>query len=869
MKIFLSVSLATLLTSNAYSQLKAEFMQDAERTSDGASMNSSRARAVGTGYLLRANNAPSCEQKTFSLASPTANMNMFVTNIMNINGHTKDEVCAPNAKLDSFLGFGAERYSVSRCQRAIECKKLWDDPSSEEEINKLLSVIVAKDYGANSLRQNLDAMEDLEKIKRFSFSKFNLYVHDCFNRFRMDAKNKNCNTEMLTDIFEKHQEKCLGGNACFRNESSEVTENYAAYKELKKSDERSRFTKIEGFLNNRVNVAVKDIMKEDNKMIQRLKELVSDESFKKLKAEQKMEFFFDKIGFNNLEKLNDPILGKDFGSMTSRDLISKSGKYKELMAIVDDKTLTAESFEQRYNDFRKKRANEMLTKGNSCRETKSLDDICVDVTGLADRKSVAKEAINADRLSSRIVNRDEDYERLKVLYGKGGDDNTLAIFIEAKRCSAFGLGNEMLSFTNGSGTELMTEGKSGISRLRENSGKDDTKDGSDRNSIMDYVGDLHTVSGSSKGVVSSGAISSKVVEDGEITEVPMDTSATSSFAGQFNNAISTPASGTSYNSNSFADYNSSSFGSSYVDTSSNGSSNGKKDDNSSSSDSSGGSLAVNDKVSDLMKRLAAAEERVDKMKADSEAAEADRAKQKKIDEENALIKELRGQITDLKGQAAKKEVVAEAPAKVQQESKSQSFSGALNGSGSISSSRSDASAGKSSAAAESYEGPRNSGSAPQSSSGGSVSRGIASVSGAILTSSSANDGVKTTTLASGLVLTTIDGLTSEKATQTISNRIIELNGAPFYIEEGGLVKEIIPVMKDGKVLLDDKGNPIYEKITKGKVGDKKYAKKGKDREPASITDSADLKRDQEEKLKRERAEYLKLKNITSGAINKK
>ena len=85
-----------------------------------------------------------------------------------------------------------------------------------------------------------------------------------------------------------------------------------------------------------------------------------------------------------------------------------------------------------------------------------------------------------------------------------------------------------------------------------------------------------------------------------------------------------------------------------------------------------------------------------------------------------------------------------------------------------------------------------------------------------------------------------------------------------------MVKEIIAVVKDGKVLLDEKGNPIYEKIVKGKVGDKKFAKvKDKNRAPAAITDAADLKRDQEEKMKRDRAEYLKLKNLTNGVIKNK
>ena len=84
-----------------------------------------------------------------------------------------------------------------------------------------------------------------------------------------------------------------------------------------------------------------------------------------------------------------------------------------------------------------------------------------------------------------------------------------------------------------------------------------------------------------------------------------------------------------------------------------------------------------------------------------------------------------------------------------------------------------------------------------------------------------------------------------------------------------MVKEIIPIVKDGKVLVDDKGKPLFEKIVKGKVGDKKFAAvdanpNGGTRAPSSITTPADLSRDQEDQMKRERARYLKLKQITDG-----
>ena len=135
---------------------------------------------------------------------------------------------------------------------------------------------------------------------------------------------------------------------------------------------------------------------------------------------------------------------------------------------------------------------------------------------------------------------------------------------------------------------------------------------------------------------------------------------------------------------------------------------------------------------------------------------------------------------------------------------------------------------------------------------------------------STNNSDSNRAIPAGTAFTTLDGMSSEKAIQTISKKIIELNGTPFYIEEAGIIIEIIAVVKDGKILLDEKGNPVYEKIVKGKVDDKAIAKaKDQTRAPAAITNAADLKRDQEEKLKRERVEYLKLKNLTNEIINKK
>jgi hypothetical protein len=118
----------------------------------------------------------------------------------------------------------------------------------------------------------------------------------------------------------------------------------------------------------------------------------------------------------------------------------------------------------------------------------------------------------------------------------------------------------------------------------------------------------------------------------------------------------------------------------------------------------------------------------------------------------------------------------------------------------------------------------------------------------------------------GLVLTKVDGLSSDAAIETISAKITEMAGQPFLIEEGGFVKEIIPVIKDGKIVLDSKGKPIFEKIIKGKVADLKH--KNSKRAPAAISSQAELRKIEEAKVKTEseRLKYKNLRELTDEAV---
>ncbi|MBC7537487.1 MAG: hypothetical protein H7281_01600 [Bacteriovorax sp.] len=124
-----------------------------------------------------------------------------------------------------------------------------------------------------------------------------------------------------------------------------------------------------------------------------------------------------------------------------------------------------------------------------------------------------------------------------------------------------------------------------------------------------------------------------------------------------------------------------------------------------------------------------------------------------------------------------------------------------------------------------------------------------------------------------LVLTKTDGA------EVISNKIIQQqSGESFFIEEDGKFMEVVPLMNGSKFVLDTDGKPRFEKIIKCEGTDKvcieaklhARSRVASKKAPASnITSIADLKKSQEEQLKYDRVEYLKLLNLTKNYFDKK
>lgn len=731
------------------------------------------------------------------------------------------------------------RFSPEACTDAINCRKNVAQMNGNIS-EKLLNEIVAKDYAKNMLDQNIEVMDRLETLKRFAELKYNIKGEKCSARYQPSKNGGTCNLSLLDEVFVNQQENCHFGKRCFQKTSA----NTLGFKDYKAKNVIPNLAFVVDYNEYRIEQQVKTMKDQDEDFINGLASFVSSESFKAATAEQKADMFLKKL--EDGDQYKDPILAFDFDSVSEKEKLKKTLKYRQLLKTFEGANLTQDSFKSAFESFRKGRAENILIDG-SCSQTIDIKNICEEMTTLSKGEKLYKNSLSVEHLSSRNLSQEKDFEKFKTSMDENFTEMDYDILVNAKRCLSFGLANE--DFSPGLGLKFGTDSnnkwyRSGNSTSGDSGPDENIVDNSRTSLSSSFVGEAPASKNEAVKMLEPREAEDESAVENSISSALANTqAATNNFASQFSQPFTPGAYG--------------------LDTDDKNEKAEKKEDSTAATNATVAAPA-DTKMTDLMKRLTSAEEKVDKMKAANEEAENNRIKQKKIDEENALIKDLKGQIADLKATKEKKEVekeiaIANNPIIEQQKAQSNNSSSSFN-SGLTSAPVRQEVAPK---FADNYESGRSSAPAPSASSSNSRS-----ISSAMLTSTTNNEGNKV--LPSGIVLTTVDGMSSEKATQTISNKIIELNGTPFYIEEGGMVKEIIAVVKDGKVLLDEKGNPIYEKIVKGKVGDKKFAKvKDKNRAPAAITDAADLKRDQEEKMKRDRAEYLKLKNLTNGVIKNK
>jgi len=238
---------------------------------------------------------------------------------------------------------------------------------------------------------------------------------------------------------------------------------------------------------------------------------------------------------------------------------------------------------------------------------------------------------------------------------------------------------------------------------------------------------------------------------------------------------------------------------------------------------------------------------------------------KKVDDESAVTKELaslQAELDAMKKAPVKKAVVSVASptANIEQEQiRNKVFSNTLQNSisaeSSVANSRAPSAVAPSTNSSSVSESSRSSG----ASVGPSSKEASAAISG---NSSNSDSGGKI----ESIVLAKIDSSNGALASrESISNMIFAESGKPFYIEEEGLVKYIVPEVVDGKIIVDDKGQPVFKKIVKGKIGEFKIADNDKKKKKA--TSPADVKK-MDELNRRPVIRYKEFKDVikASGVI---
>lgn len=745
-------------------------------------------------------------------------------------------------------------FSQRSCENVVACLPIEIKKENSGMAHTILSEAMAYDFARNSLEQNVDSMERMEVMRAFARKKFDdkKLGNKCLPKFRPDPReNAKCNYHMLEAAFKDLQENCKVGSGCYNKDENEI-DSYKSFVEKQKAPS-SAF--VLDYPNYRVQARVDREELKEAAYLSKLAELATNPTFIKLNQDQKAEKVLEAMGSDIYGRVKDPILAYDFSQGSpDKAMLKKSKKFQEMMSVFTKKKLTEASFIDDFDKYRKKRVDAVFGSESTCKDEMIIPSLCSEMTNFSEGKTVPKSAAKADSLSSKFKITQRDLGRLSDLLGKELTLKDAEALLNAKRCISYELYHPGLESSEYRGTTASNDPLPSVDDYAK----------ARSSSMYNLFGQ---VPGSVVSVTDYADSKSIAPREMDLREHAGD----GSLADNFAKAIT--GDNISHVDNSSPVVNNDAYNNSYYNSLIHKDEETDKKDKQTQAQieesyiNPNAGAAMDGKIADLENRLNEANKKLTQIKTASDEAEIQKENQKKIDAENEKIKDLRAQLDSLK-KAQQSQAKPETSVAKNTNQSTEAYMRPVSAS-SIGSSSSLTSAPSS---RQEIAAPKTSGGEIRDNKDRSDSSSSSAIaSGAATKSAASNITLTGTNSVEARTITAVDGMSAEKVSQTISSRIIELKGIPFFIEEGGMVKEIIPVLKDGVVQLDEKGNPLYEKIVKGKATDKKFAKiKESGRAPAAaITSTADLKRDQEEKLKRERAEYIKLKDLTNGVLKKK
>ncbi len=828
-------------------------------------------------YSVPKEEKPNCADEAISTADPLSGLPMFASFGQSFSRFSS---CTPNSLKMTLLSKG--RFSEDNCKFSDLCKQsLLQDPEIKKQVDQKLNKIIARDHAKNLLSQNLEQLERLEMLKKYAEKEFGLRVpYKCSEVLRLDEDASQCSEKYVSDAFEVQQEKCDKGLACYRESLLDKgVKSYSAFKKenealLQSSETLKHPTNVMiSYLKSKIDQ--KNILNfsKTPQLIDDLSNLVTSASFKKLGEEEKMKSIFRIFKPEGVGYFGDPVLGFDFNNNDYQKL-KKQDSFKELMKLVNNKAISKSSFLSDFNKFRKKRAEVHLSTGSACSNAVTLNRICSEATKLANGDSVSKEREALADLENEDSGSSEELTELTALIGIGFGQKELNVLADANRCQSYGLINQ---------TYIPIESQRspfGFSLIQDRSDSSSPYSLSQGGSGIGFkiptgeTGGLGSLTGGSSELASNGA-STKEPALGGLPEVSPSAEPREDLRGD--DKLSHTQPNTNYNDYQVGPQaplpvvNHNDAFSNFAPSISDGDAGDFPAKGSKSLFDP--KVSADDRVKELLAKLADAEEKLAKQKADAKKDGETPEDDPKVEEGgDPTIKELKAQIDALRTQVKNKDVASAIDRSSVGPAKASMGTSSVSSVQDLPASRVEVSS------ASSYlpraneviaREPSGSSLSSQAASGTRSSRAQVNTTSSPLLSMTINDdGSRSTILPSGDEVFSLDGLSPEKKAAVLTSQLKDKDKKSILIEENGVIKEVSPISEDGVITVDKLGNLTINKIVRGKPSDKKFlAQKASSpaRAPANAPSLADLKREEE----RRRVELQELKALTKKAVDKK
>ena len=705
------------------------------------------------------------------------------------------------SKLDDIAKY-YKPYTKDYCDKVVSCRNIKLGKDANFDTKKLYENN-AEIALQEKLHDKIVYMERIERVRKFAEKKGMSNIgQNCSSRFISTSSNPQniCNQRL---------------NQSFNSYSVDNKE----YSDFKSNDSLSKDNKFSDYFTKRVEFHTSNLIaNHDDSNIDNLSTILTmpDKT-----NDEKKKLFVDFIKKQDEAYLLDPILAwqhlQDF-EIVYKDFLDNT---------LNQKQLTKEEAKKRLLTYREEKAKFLLGKEN-CTPATDFDNLCKEANEIANGKRVSRSLFEAVRVFSneKVSPNYNVLKRIRAMYfpNEAESDNydSAKIILEAMRCSSF-----VFNYVS-TGDVIDTDYTTKLAP-KALPVEDDETPKVQVSKVNDGV--KATPSDTEKAPTAEVATKNNTIAAPENTHVSNINSSINNSGNPFSAMSNGPANILPAIANEDASQSNAPV-------------------NPNLKEKSNAETDIQNKISDLSKRLEDANDKISKMNAVKEipsTVQNDGKKASPISDDSKLVNDLKSQIKDLKEQKAAIEQKNEATT-ANRIIKPQSV---ISGVDAIDSGEEKRILNNNDRAKAMINDSEN------------ASRSISTVEPKKVYDSSKK--------AMDIVLTDSSMKPAENFSDAINKKIIELDSKPFYIEEGGMIKEIIPILNiDGKVVMDEKGEPKFEKITRGKVGEKFVLPKGSVFMSAPTTTIGDLVRKNEEQMKKSRntTRYEELMKTTSDGINK-